>query len=216
MAENTDRRMVFDQEASLDSTRVDPVILFDRPTDHELMSQLYRRLKKNSDGQLNYWLGDDFHYGEMEMLRLAPPRTGRFPRLRSTWKKHISLIALYRYSSAYGNNYRRPASLIATSLLVFALVYPALGLRDTTHVGLLSFTYSSAWSKQDSFTRNLVHETRVFGAGLMVALDVATLQKSGDLVPVYPLGRALSVFQTVVTTILFALFLLAIRRQFRR
>jgi hypothetical protein len=50
----------------------------------------------------------------------------------------------------------------------------------------------------------------------MTTLAVASLQKELRYEPFYPWGRALALVQLVLTSTLIALFLLALRRQFRR
>ncbi len=57
---------------------------------------------------------------------------------------------------------------------------------------------------------------RLFGHSFLTALYISTLQKELVYEPVYPWGRLLALLQLLVTSTLFALFLLALRRQFRR
>ncbi len=55
-----------------------------------------------------------------------------------------------------------------------------------------------------------------FGHSLMTALSVAGFQKELIYQPAYPWGRALALLELLLTSTLIALFLLALRRQFRR
>jgi hypothetical protein len=50
----------------------------------------------------------------------------------------------------------------------------------------------------------------------MTALSVAGFQKELRYSPVYPWGRALALLELLLTTTLGGLFLLAIRRQYKR
>jgi hypothetical protein len=50
----------------------------------------------------------------------------------------------------------------------------------------------------------------------LAAVDTATFQKVGDEPPLFPLGHALAIVEALLTSTLFALFLPATRRQFRR
>jgi hypothetical protein len=50
----------------------------------------------------------------------------------------------------------------------------------------------------------------------MTALSVAGFQKELIYQPAYPWGRALALLELLLTSTLIALFLLALRRQFRR
>jgi hypothetical protein len=47
-------------------------------------------------------------------------------------------------------------------------------------------------------------------------IDTASFQKNSEYLPTYPSGRGLAILETLLAATLFALFLLAIRRQFRR
>ena len=55
-----------------------------------------------------------------------------------------------------------------------------------------------------------------FGHSLMAALSVAGFQKELRYEPNYPWGRMLALGELLLTSTLIALFLLAVRRQFRR
>ena len=50
-------------------------------SNYTLVAELYQQLKKNYDDKRDYWTAGDFHYGEMEMKRLATPQ----PNLLSRW-----------------------------------------------------------------------------------------------------------------------------------
>ena len=77
-------------------------------------------------------------------------------------------------------------------------------------------TYASVWDLQKTYGENLWPEVRLVGKGLITSVDAATFQRSAEYAPAYPWGRVLAIFETLLTSSLFALFLLAIRRQFRR
>jgi len=57
---------------------------------------------------------------------------------------------------------------------------------------------------------------RLFGHSFLTALYISALQKELVYEPVYPWGRLLALLQILLTSTLFALFVLALRRQFRR
>jgi len=54
------------------------------------------------------------------------------------------------------------------------------------------------------------------GHSLLAAILVPLFQRDLVYEPVYPWGRVLAVLEMTLTSTLFALFLLAVRRQFRR
>ena len=184
--------------------------------DYRAVAQIYQQLKKNYDSRLDYWTANEFHYGEMEMKRLAGPTDGPLLGLRRWLHRRLSLIALYRWASDYGNSYGKPMVWLLGILILFAalLSLPGVGLKRQ---GVKQAeTYASVWDVQKSYGENLWTEARLAGKGAITSVDTATFQKSAEYAPAYPWGRVLAIFETLLTSSLFALFLLAIRRQFRR
>ncbi len=188
--------------------------------DYGLIAEIYQQLKKNYDNRQDYWTAGDFHYGEMEMKRLHSPRKNKAVR----WlHRHLGLVAWYRYASEYGESYVRPLLALLVVLVVFTLLFPIPGMVFNKPDGsnppppfpLLNYgdfsTYihsykGPAWIATVAF----------FGHSLMTALSVAGFQKELIYQPAYPWGRALALFELLLTSTLIALFLLALRRQFRR
>jgi uncharacterized protein YjbI with pentapeptide repeats len=132
----------------------------DTPDDRNyvVIAELYQQLKKNYDDRRDYWTAGDFHYGEMEMKRLACPHltwlpwleaklAGRpglgklgawcgklqsNPRLLSklrSWHQRFGLAAWYRRASDYGESWGKPLLWLFAVLVLFAALYPLLGLR---------------------------------------------------------------------------------------
>jgi hypothetical protein len=97
-------------------------------------------------------------------------------------------------------------------------LYPIAGLELKQAISASSarVTYSSAWNGQDSWTNNFWTEAKLIGKSGITASDTATFQRTPEYTPVYPRGRVVAIVETLLTSSLFALFLLAIRRQFRR
>lgn len=184
--------------------------------DFGLIAELYQQLKRNYDGRGDYWAAGDFHYGEMEMKRLRLQTQNSFAR----WlHRNLGLIAWYKYASQYGENYVRPILLLLIVLCVFTLVFPIAGLdlnsKTAGPSNELSYRYfaqfinsysSGKWAGCGEF----------FGHSFMTTLSVAGFQKELRYEPSYPWGRALALLELMLTSTLFALFLLAVRRQFKR
>jgi uncharacterized protein YjbI with pentapeptide repeats len=185
-------------------------------TSHREVAQIYQQLKRNYDTQLDYWTANEFHFGEMEMKRLDSPTEGRWLTLRRWLHCNLCMIALYRWASDYGNNYLRPMLWLLGVLLLFAALFPWPGIVSKQRQIESVETYTSAWHAGNSLKQAMRSELGLVGKGLLTALDTATFQRNSDYVPVYPWGRTLAIAETLLTSILFALFLLAIRRQFRR
>jgi hypothetical protein len=188
----------------------------DGQRDYRAVAQIYQQLKKNYDSRLDYWTANEFHFGEMEMKRLAGPTDGPFLWLRQWWHPRLSLVALYRYASDYGNSYGKPMLWLLGTLVLFAALLPLPGVGLKRQGATQAETYASVWRAGDSVGPNLWAEARLAGKGAITSVDAATFQKSAEYAPAYPWGRVLAIFETLLTSSLFALFLLAIRRQFRR
>jgi uncharacterized protein YjbI with pentapeptide repeats len=191
-------------------------LLRDGERDYRAVAQLYQQLKKNYDTRLDYWTANEFHFGEMEMKRLAAPDGRRLLGLRRWWRRWLSLTAWYRWGSDYGNSYRKPLLWLLAVLVLFALLFPLphVGLRRNGFAK--NETYGSVWRAGSSVKQHLQGESKLVGKSALVAVDMATFQRNPEYAPAYPVGRALAIVETLLTSTLFALFLLAIRRQFRR
>ena len=188
------------------------------PLDYRAVAQIYQQLKKNYDSRLDYWTANEFHFGEMEMKRLAGPTSGRLLCLRRWWHRNLSFVAWYKYASDYGNSYRKPLLWLLGTLLASALLFPITGLefKQAISASTARVTYSCVWNRQDSWTNNFWTEAKLIGKSGITAVDTATFQRTPEYTPVYPRGRVVAIVETLLTSSLFALFLLAIRRQFRR
>jgi hypothetical protein len=77
-------------------------------------------------------------------------------------------------------------------------------------------TYFSVWDYQKSYRENFWKEKNLALNSLVASVDIAEFQKSPEFEPALPRGHVLAIYETLLTSSLFALFLLAIRRQFRR
>ena len=249
------KRMVFDEDERLKLDKEATIALLPDAESHDsrnygLVAELYQQLKKNYDDRKDYWTAGDFHYGEMEMKRLACPRltwlswleeklSGK-PRLRKLgawcgklqsnsrllgkvrwWHQRFGLAAWYRRFSNYGQSWGKPLLWLFAVLVIFAALYPLLGLRPAAGKSPAAKTTSvqvQAPSPQETDLRywNYQRPTRLFCHSVMTSLGVAAFQRDLAYEPSYPWGRLLALFELLLTSTLIALFLLAVRRQFRR
>ena len=207
--------MVFEETIPLDQEHAKGLIR-NGERDYRAIAQIYQQLKKNYDARLDYWTANEFHFGEMEMQRLAPRPPGRLFGLRRWRYRRLSLIALYRWGSDYGNSYGKPMAWLLASLLLFAGLFPLPRVGLERSGANYRETYSSVWRAGNSAKERLRWEAGLVGKSLLTAVDTATFQKSPEYAPAYPWGRVLAIGEALLTSTLFALFLLAIRRQFRR
>lgn len=220
------KSMVLEEQVSLDR----PVASALRPSpdshderDFGLIAELYQQLKKNYDDRKDYWTAGDFHYGEMEMKRLHNKRRGLFGRI---FHRYVGITALYKYASEYGENFSRSAALLALVLIVFALLYPIAGLEFNPPAGVApdslgyldrtTFFHDHPAEQPVCFLWKLPPFLGILPNSLMTSLSVAGFQRELRYVPSYPWGRMLALLELLLTTTLGGLFLLAIRRQFKR
>ena len=184
--------------------------------DYRAVAKIYQQLKKNYDASLDYWTADQFHYGEMEMKRLAVAADGPLYGFRKWFLPRFGLVAWYRYASDYGNSYVKPLVWMVVLLVAFAVMYPLPGVGLVRSGVIGTETYANVWQARLTAGKNVGMELELVGRGLLAAIDVAGFQKSPEYSPAYPWGRVEGIVETVLTSTLFGLFLLAIRRQFRR
>jgi len=160
---------------------------------YALIGKLYRQLKHNYEEQRDPITAGDFHFGDMEMRRLSNPPKYWLPRLL---KRNLSFLALYRWVSGYGENYRRALWWIASVIALFA--------------GL--FAYLPSFSLYPMET-GLWHE---FGRGLLYSIMCFLLRPNKPFRPVHLAGQYLSVAEGVIGASLIAMFVLALNRRFKR
>lgn len=214
------KRMVFEEVVNLEAPG-DLKPARDRPDerDYGLIAELYQQLKKNYDERKDYWTAGDFHYGELEMKRLASRRRNEVLRW---FVQHLRLVAWYKYASHYGESYVRPGLWFFAVLLLFALLYPVVGLRydpAKDHTGKGPSPDAIVLSYADPKQPNvgpIEARLRLFGSSLLTSLEIAAFQKEPAYQPVYPWGRVFTLVEMLLTSTLATLFFLAVRRQFRR
>lgn len=192
------------------------------PRNYRLIEELYQKLKRNYDDHADYRVAGDFHYGEMELKRQRSDRRNGVPR----WlHRNLGLVAWYKYASEYGERYARPGLWLALVFFAFMLLYPVVGMdwdanRSCSPVSVSAtakrLTY---WQPlQDSSNSRSVWRARqdLVGHSLVTTLYVAAFQKDLIYQPSYPWGRLLVLAETLLTSTMAALLLLAVRRQFKR
>jgi len=192
---------------------------------YALIAETYQQLKRNYDAKGDYWTAGHWHYGEMEMKRLH----SGWSRKPMRWlDQNLSLVALYKYASEYGESYTRALLWLAGFLLAFSLLYPLLGIYPATGLSLnppdekiaTALNHLNYWNYPVFFAAHPdEHPQGLLGValhGLMTSLSVAGFQKELRYMPSYPWGRMMALLEILLTTTLAGLFALAIRRQFKR
>lgn len=155
---------------------------------------------------------------------------------RGSWSRwlhqKLGLVAWYKYVSRYGESYVWPFIWLMVVLGIFTLLFPLAGLDSGGKTPQSVVTVATEQGPPGTATAELSYKrfsdfvnaypgrragrTAFFGHSLMSTLYVAGFQRDLAYVPRYPWGRALALLEVLLTSSLIALFLLAIRRQFRR
>jgi len=174
--------------------------------DYPLIALLYKKLRANYEENLNYPEAGDFHVGEMQCKR----------RSYKTWfGRHLSLTAWYKYVSNYGESYRRPLFFwILPILVVFPILFMYLGIEGVNHsastylidydLDLISFLLNKpAWEKD-------------YLKAFVYSLSVFSLVREKQYRPIDNWGHFWMVSESILSPVLIAFFLLALRRRFRR
>jgi uncharacterized protein YjbI with pentapeptide repeats len=197
---------------------------------YSLIAEIYQQLHKNYDERRDYVAAGDFYFGEMEMKRLAGPQRVRALRW---WHQNLGLVAFYKYASAYGESYVRPVVALLIVLGIFTLLFPWAGLelRDKPANSVTAVaaqptqppaaTTELSYRHFADFVRAYPGEKWVapaafFGNSLMTSLNMFPFQRQLKYEPSYPWGETLARLGLLLTSTLIGLFLLAVRRQFKR
>jgi hypothetical protein len=185
---------------------------FLEPASLEEIEQLYLRLQSNCESNKRYDEAGDFYIGAMEMRRLQIAQNKNWLK-RWLRQNVLSLEAWYRNVSFYGERWTR--TLLWMLLVVF--LFPAIYL-------LSGFEYPAMNPMNGQYTFLNYDLGRITKPSQLVedylkALDVSfhtfTFQRDPHF-RLTTIGRFISVFESAISATLLALFLLAIRRRFRR
>ena len=163
----------------------------DREGECDLVGQLYSDLKKNYEDRRDFRTAGLFHYGEIEMRRLAHPHW--LSRLLFSWD------AAYKLVSGYGERIYRAPAILAILTVVFGLIYWRCGV---TPLGI-------PWQGPGNCLSQISDP-------FVYAFTVPPLKPWKNLAPVDGFSSYVRLLNTIVTPALAALFVLAVRRRFRR
>jgi hypothetical protein len=157
---------------------------------------------------------------------------GREGRSEILWwmRRNLGLLAWYRYASAYGESYTRPGWLLLLVLLAFTLLYPLAGLRhdsardgatvaegaSTTRVSVIRLNYGHPLRGSDDERPLWQAELALVGYSAITTASVSLFLRDLAYEPLDPWGSALKAVEMFLTSTLAALFLLAVRRKFKR
>jgi uncharacterized protein YjbI with pentapeptide repeats len=156
-----------------------------------------------------------------------------FHALRRVLHRHVGLAAWYKHASEYGESYGRPLLWLVGILLSFMFLFPIWGLwpaakssppeqvasesRPVTPAQMPELSYGNYFHHRSPESGGMrVTVWSLLGNSFMTTIGVASFQRELAYQPAYPWGRLLAILEALLTSTLLALFLLAVRRQFRR
>jgi uncharacterized protein YjbI with pentapeptide repeats len=157
--------------------------------DYELIAHLYRQLRANYEENLRYSEAGDFYIGEMEMRRKA--ETSFFKKLP---------IILYKAISNYGESYYRPLCWILTILLLFPIFFMIAGIQPVNH-------------EQTTMTAEKIKD---YPTSFWYSMSVFSFIREKKCTTINNWGDALFVTESILSPIMLAFLLLALRRRFKR
>jgi len=197
---------------------------------HRLIAETYHQLKNNYDTRGDPWTANDFHYGEMEMRRRSSPFHNRWAR----WlHQNLGMFALYKYASEYGLSRGRPPAWLFLALVIFTIALLCSGLRPVPGRAAARLASPPQVSGQPgtgeelSYSRYIRFGIRdqtgretgagsLFLDGFATVVGIALLQRDLPYEPATRFGRLLAYTELLLTSTLAALFILAVRRWFKR
>jgi hypothetical protein len=216
-----ERVRLYEETVALDDEAAEPLrspVGSRDERNYHLIAETYHQLKNNYDSRGDPWTANDFHYGEMEMLR----RSSRFHNRSTRWlAQNLGMFALYKYASEYGLSRGRPPAWLAGVLLLFTLFYPLAGLRPVAARTQATLPVTQVkpityWNLPEA-TGWAPRPVCLLRHSFMTTLAVASLQREAAYYePHCGLGRFLGILELALTSTLAALFILAVRRRFKR
>lgn len=192
----------------------DEIQLSDKP-DKMILTDVVNELRMfemSFDKRKNFEQAGEFHCYALEVeRRLTRWSSRRFPKIADYLNilhiprlKKIALI-LYKWTSDYGENYAKSLRKIIYIIIIFSIIY--------LYTGLSYSNYNIWWwdnSKPNLFTD--------WGSSLLYSL-ISSSPVRRDSEVIKSLGgwtTGFSILQTIIQTILGTLFVIGIRRKFKR
>jgi uncharacterized protein YjbI with pentapeptide repeats len=186
-------------------TRLPMRIIRPNRSELELVCSGYRQLKQNYEDNRNYAEAGDFYYGEMEMTRLKLPFLRRY---LFSWE------ALYWIVSGYGQRWENSFALLVLTFLVFPIFFMFGGLQTPTENGLPGkyISYDIAWNLPRVSQALADYELCLrYSTVTILPMKESSAHFSPSIMTRYLLVAEIILLPTFAT-----LFILALRRRFKR
>lgn len=168
----------------------------------ELLGSLYRQLKNNQEADRNYVQAGEFHYREQEIRRRMLKRMG------GRWLDRF-MLRLYRCVGDYGESYPK---------LFFAMVASLLG----TGLGVTVAEWRWSGEVPDNgcdfydYYCNVIAKLPEYLETVVLGIIPSGLQREALKGPLMALSKLLIVAEGLILLALATLFVMAVRRRFRR
>jgi uncharacterized protein YjbI with pentapeptide repeats len=176
-----------------------------RPEQYESVAQTYRRLQQNYGNSYRYTEAGDFYIGEQEMVRKG---RGRFRRF-------FCLNFLYKIVANYGENYWLPLVWLAAALLLSPALFMYRNMHPDSSANAVASTPVNcdwSWNSGDVFFLNGMYwKTVVDNLGFMTFSRTGMFEYFPD-----SFTRFLVITESITFVSLVTLFLLSLRRKFKR
>lgn len=175
---------------------------------YEEVLYLYRALRMNYEGRLQFHEAGDFHIGEMETRRLALLQDKSQNIVIRLFKYFF--MWLYKMLSGYGERYLRAAGSFFVIVAVFAILFMATGLQKESD--------KSINKNNDNFVEDAISFSPDFGSSFAYSLSVATIFMKDKKYTFKDDGFSYCLFvvESCLGAILLPLLVLAVRRNFKR
>lgn len=174
---------------------------------------LYLQLQTNFEAKKRYNIAGDFYVSAMEIRRQQISNTGN-----ASWRwlrrNLFSLIALYRLASFYGESYIRSFLWMFALMFILAFLYLPLGFDYPVtdppgeKYDSIQYVFSSKM--------NVLEFLDDYAKAWDLSFHSFTFQRVEPYFRLTRLSRIVYIIESSVSATLLALFLLAVRRRFRR
>lgn len=171
----------------------------------QIIERIYRELKVNYENHKNFPDAGHFHFGEMEMRRLAK---------RGIFRQTVgSLEGWYRILSDYGENWRKALFSFVVIILLCALIYAWQGFafRPSLSSDLMKEVYLNP-----ELYSYPMHWSHVIGQSIIFSFKVALLRADAFAQSLSPYTTLTIFLESIFGPISLGLLILAVGRKFKR
>jgi hypothetical protein len=184
---------------------------------YEKISENYSQLVLNYEKRRDYNSAENFHIGEMELLRKK-----KCIEIKSNWWRKfrggVNAYGVYRLSSNYGTSYVQAfiVFIILILLLAALFLYSGFYINVEKSAGEVRAVEYNVLPDSEHQTGTLSQWAYDYLSAVSLSISIVTFQKERFYQPMGGVSRFLFYIALVVLTAQATLILLAIRRRFKR